>query len=199
MHSNSLCLAKNKFLYFKAFAREVKRNLSDGPSFQDFLQEAKIEHERTSTIRQKGERLNLPSWLKTTIPIGSGYFEIDKQLKSKGISTVCQEARCPNIGDCWNSKDNSLKTATIMVLGDTCTRGCRFCSVKTARKPPPPNPNEPADVAEAIANWSVGYIVITTVDRDDLMWTRCICTQYRNSQTSSTVRNSHLFLICSRP
>ena len=81
------------------------------------------------------------------------------------MATVCEEARCPNIGECWGGESS---TATIMLMGDTCTRGCRFCSVKTARKPPPLDPNEPENTAAAIAKWGLDYIVITSVDRDDV-------------------------------
>ena len=79
---------------------------------------------------------------------------------------MCEEAKCPNIGECWGGGENQTATATIMILGDQCTRGCRFCSVKTSRAPPPPDPNEPVNTAEAIAEWGLDYIVITSVDRD---------------------------------
>ena len=79
---------------------------------------------------------------------------------------VCEEAKCPNIGECWGGGENRTATATIMILGDQCTRGCRFCSVKTSRAPPPPDPLEPVNTAEAVAAWGVDYIVITSVDRD---------------------------------
>jgi len=87
---------------------------------------------------------------------------------------VCEEARCPNLGECWGGghpqEDGTAApaTATIMLLGDTCTRACRFCSVKTSRAPPPPDPSEPAKVARAVAEWGIDYVVFTTVDRDDL-------------------------------
>jgi len=79
------------------------------------------------------------------------------------LHTVCEEARCPNIGKCWNGG-----TATFMVLGETCTRGCRFCSVKTQRTPPPPDPHEPGKLAESFKALALRYAVITTVCRDDL-------------------------------
>nr|CAD1822968.1 unnamed protein product [Ananas comosus var. bracteatus] len=81
---------------------------------------------------------------------------------------------CPNIGECWNGgggaggEGDGIATATIMLLGDTCTRGCRFCAVKTSRNPAPPDPTEPENTARAIASWGVDYIVLTSVDRDDL-------------------------------
>ena len=79
---------------------------------------------------------------------------------------MCEEARCPNIGECWGGGDGHPATATIMLLGDTCTRGCRFCSIKTAKAPPPPDADEPYNTAQAIKDWGVGYIVLTSVDRD---------------------------------
>jgi len=81
---------------------------------------------------------------------------------------VCEEARCPNISDCWGGSDKSAATATIMLMGDTCTRGCRFCSVKTSKAPPPLDPHEPEHTAEALKRWGLGYVVLTSVDRDDL-------------------------------
>jgi lipoic acid synthetase len=84
-------------------------------------------------------------------------------MKSGVLHTVCEEARCPNIGECWNGG-----TATFMVMGDTCTRGCRFCSVETAKAPPPPDPLEPVRLADTLAKLELTYAVITTVCRDDL-------------------------------
>jgi len=94
-------------------------------------------------------------------------------LRGLKLTTVCEEARCPNIGECWGGKADAdgkatPSTATIMLLGDKCTRACKFCSVGTARNPPPPDVNEPENTATAIAAWGVDYIVLTSVDRDDL-------------------------------
>lgn len=110
----------------------------------------------------------MPPWLKTAIPTGTKFAEVKQQLRSLKLSTVCEEARCPNIGECWSGGENGTSTATIMLMGDTCTRGCMFCSVKTSRTPPPLDPLEPAHTATAIAKWGLGYIVLTSVDRDDL-------------------------------
>jgi len=119
----------------------------------------------------------LPSYLKTSIPKGASFNKIKKDLRGLNLHTVCEEARCPNIGDCWGgSKEGASEeenkrsaTATIMLMGDTCTRGCRFCSVKTSKAPPPLDPHEPENTAEAISRWGLGYIVLTSVDRDDLV------------------------------
>lgn len=110
----------------------------------------------------------LPEWLKTPIPIGDNYKQIKNDLRGLNLHTVCEEARCPNISDCWGGSDKSAATATIMLMGDTCTRGCRFCSVKTSKAPPPLDPHEPEHTAEALSRWGLGYVVLTSVDRDDL-------------------------------
>lgn len=113
-------------------------------------------------------RLRLPSWLKRPIPKGDNYHRLKTDLRDLNLSTVCEEARCPNIGECWGGGENQTATATIMLMGDTCTRGCKFCSVKTARNPPPLNPKEPENVARALSLWGLDYVVLTSVDRDDL-------------------------------
>jgi len=120
-------------------------------------------------LEGKGERLRLPPWLKKEIPMGANYSRLKKELRELKLATVCEEARCPNIGECWGGGEDNVATATIMVMGDTCTRGCRFCSVKTSRAPPPLDPEEPRNTGTAIAKWGLDYIVLTSVDRDDLI------------------------------
>jgi len=150
----------------------TKIDLQDGPDLSDFIAGVvprnSTVHSYDGQLRldkgQKG-RLRLPPWLKTEIPIGKNFSKIKDDLRGLGLATVCEEARCPNIGECWGGESS---TATIMLMGDTCTRGCRFCSVKTARKPPPLDPNEPEKTAAAIVKWGLDYIVITSVDRDDI-------------------------------
>lgn len=113
----------------------------------------------------------LPEWLKTPIPspgANTNFGKIKADLRGLGLHTVCEEARCPNIGECWGGDNKNAATATIMLMGDTCTRGCRFCSVKTNRRPAPLDPHEPENTAEALARWGLGYVVLTSVDRDDL-------------------------------
>ena len=100
-------------------------------------------------------------------PGGAEYNRIRKGLRGSKLASVCEEAKCPNIGECWGGKKGTA-TATIMVMGDTCTRGCRFCNVKTSRTPPALDPLEAAHTAENIASWGVDYVVITSVDRDDI-------------------------------
>lgn len=104
-----------------------------------------------------------PRWLKVRPPGGERYSWIKEQRTSLSLSTVCEEAQCPNIGECWSSG-----TATFMVMGSICTRGCRFCAVNTNRRGAPLDPYEPLKLANTIAAMDLDYIVITSVDRDDL-------------------------------
>ena len=145
---------------------KASRIPDDGLSLEDFISEEKYAGIRLKREKGENERLRLPPWLKSAkkIPMGSEFFRIKDSLRGLGLHTVCEEAKCPNIGDCWSSQ----ATATIMLLGDTCTRGCRFCSVKTSRSPPAPDPEEPVKTGKAIAQWGLDYVVLTSVDRDDL-------------------------------
>lgn len=104
-----------------------------------------------------------PSWLKVRAPGGERYTWIKGQAREEGLHTVCEEAHCPNIGECWSSG-----TATFMVMGDTCTRGCRFCAVNTLKMPKPLDANEPDKLGRTIAAMGLDYVVITSVNRDDL-------------------------------
>ena len=146
---------------------QLADRLDVGPDFEDFLAgnvDRGIEHRRV--VKPK-ERLRLPPWLKTKVPVGKNYTRIKDNLRDLGLHTVCEEARCPNIGECWGGREGTA-TATIMLMGDSCTRGCRFCSVKTSRAPPPLDPDEPVNTAIAVAKWGLDYVVLTSVDRDDL-------------------------------
>ncbi|MAA79829.1 MAG: lipoyl synthase [Deltaproteobacteria bacterium] len=104
-----------------------------------------------------------PSWLKVRAPSGARYTKIKARARELKLHTVCEEAHCPNIGECWSSG-----TATFMVMGDICTRGCRFCAVNTRRNGAPLDPDEPHNVAIAIKEMGLDYVVLTSVDRDDL-------------------------------
>ncbi|NCG18479.1 MAG: lipoyl synthase [Rhodobacterales bacterium] len=104
-----------------------------------------------------------PPWLKVRMPGSPRFHEIKRRARALKLSTVCEEARCPNIGECWGGG-----TATFMVMGDTCTRGCRFCSVNTAKNPEALDPFEPMNLGMAIAEMDLDYVVITSVDRDDV-------------------------------
>jgi lipoic acid synthetase len=104
-----------------------------------------------------------PAWLKVKAPAGDNYNRIKNMLGELKLATVCQEAKCPNMGECWSGG-----TATIMIMGEVCTRGCKFCHVKTGNPKGVLDPLEPEKVAYSIAQMNLQYIVVTSVDRDDL-------------------------------
>ncbi len=104
-----------------------------------------------------------PPWLKVPFPGGDRYSWIKSRSTRLNLSTVCEEANCPNIGECWNGG-----TATFMLMGETCTRGCRFCAVKSAKYPPALDADEPSKLAGTIKKMNLNYVVLTTVNRDDL-------------------------------
>jgi lipoic acid synthetase len=106
--------------------------------------------------------LRKPDWIRVKAPVSAGYIETQQIVRANGLHTVCEEAGCPNIGECWEKKH-----ATFMIMGDTCTRACAFCNVKTGL-PGALDPAEPEHVAEATAKLGLTHIVITSVDRDDL-------------------------------
>jgi len=143
--------------------------------------ETVVVRERRKAPPRSAKILPKPKWLKAAPATSPKYHELRTTVRSLGLATVCEEAKCPNIGDCWgggHSQNNpnsaneaehfGTATATIMIMGDTCTRGCSFCAVKTSRKPPPLDPAEPDKVAEAVSEWGLDYVVLTSVDRDDL-------------------------------
>jgi lipoic acid synthetase len=103
-----------------------------------------------------------PAWIRVKAPVSKGYAETREIVKSKNLVTVCEEAACPNIGECWDKKH-----ATMMILGDTCTRACAFCNVKTGL-PGAIDPHEAENVGRATAEMGLNHVVITSVDRDDL-------------------------------
>ena len=113
-------------------------------------------HRPDSPVQKK------PDWIRVKAPVSAGYFATQKIMRDNGLHTVCEEAGCPNIGECWEKKH-----ATFMIMGDTCTRACAFCNVKTGL-PGALDPNEPSHVADATAKLGLAHIVVTSVDRDDL-------------------------------
>ncbi|KAF9912430.1 hypothetical protein BX616_010328, partial [Lobosporangium transversale] len=157
---------------------------ANGPSFEDFVgggnQKLSVEEalELKETVVNQAQAVSsgkpakrslkqrLPEWLKTPIPAGKNYTQIKKNLRELNLHTVCEEAKCPNISDCWGGGEHQTATATIMLMGDECTRGCRFCSVKTSKTPKPLDIHEPENTAEAISRWGLDYVVLTSVDRD---------------------------------
>lgn len=113
-------------------------------------------HRPDSPVQKK------PDWIRVKAPVSAGYFATQKIMRDNGLHTVCEEAGCPNIGECWEKKH-----ATFMIMGDTCTRACAFCNVKTGL-PGALDQNEPGHVANATAKLGLAHIVVTSVDRDDL-------------------------------
>ncbi len=106
--------------------------------------------------------LRKPHWIRVKAPMGQGFAETKKIMRDNNLVTVCEEAGCPNLGECWE-----LKHATMMIMGDTCTRACAFCNVRTGM-PAPLDTDEPENVGKAVAQLGLNHIVITSVDRDDL-------------------------------
>ncbi|KAL8573465.1 hypothetical protein ACOMHN_032479 [Nucella lapillus] len=163
----SLCGGGHR--HYAKLSKEQKEKIAGGPGLGDFIHDDLMpDYDGEDSIKRvKGEKLRLPPWLKREIPMGANFTHLKSSLRNLNLHTVCEEARCPNIGECWGGESGTA-TATIMVLGDTCTRGCRFCSVKTAKNPPPPDANEPVHTAQAISEWGLDYVVLTSVDRDDM-------------------------------
>jgi lipoic acid synthetase len=126
---------------------------------------SRLGNDRSGGPRTGSDVLRKPAWLKVPLPGGEAHGRLKALTRSLGLHTVCEEARCPNLGECWRGEH---ATMTLMVLGDECTRACRFCAVKTVRQAAPPDPAEPEHVGRAIAELRLAYVVITSVDRDDL-------------------------------
>ena len=122
----------------------------------------------------KPARARKPDWIRVKAPTSQGYHETRKLMRGLQLNTVCEEAACPNIGECW-----SQGHATVMILGSVCTRKCAFCNVATGR-PDLLDPHEPDNLAEAVGSLGLRHVVITSVDRDDLedggagQFVRCI-------------------------
>ncbi|KAJ2866702.1 hypothetical protein GGH94_001350 [Coemansia aciculifera] len=169
--------------------KEFAEKLKGGPGFGDFVtgmrepltpEQAMQQAEAVQSKIPGNSRL--PRWLKTDIPTGGNVTKIRKTLRELKLHTVCEEARCPNMSECWGGGKHGTATATIMIMGDTCTRGCRFCSVKTSKTPAALDAAEPENVATALAAWGLDYVVLTSVDRDDLP-------DFGSAHFASTVRN----------
>ena len=127
---------------------------------EEYLRELKnnIKAPKTRGISNLGK----PSWL-TIRPPSDTFHDLRRRMRELGLITVCQESHCPNMSECWSGG-----TATFMVLGDTCTRACKFCAVKARGQPLPPDPKEPEKLVQAVGEMKLDYVVITAVDRDDL-------------------------------
>ena len=128
-----------------------------------------------------------PSWLKVQLPSGAEYRRIKEITSRLQLATVCEEARCPNIAECWGGG-----TATIMLMGDTCTRGCRFCHVKTGRPKTAPDSKEPGRATMAVSKMGLSYVVLTSVNRDDLPDGGA--SHFAQTVEMLRQKNSHLFV-----
>lgn len=120
---------------------------------------------QTKTISMHNENnkhIRKPDWLRIKLPKGDNYLKVKGILEEKGLHTICSSGKCPNMGECWNAG-----TATFMILGDICTRSCKFCATHTG-KPLPVDPDEPQKIAESVKHLNLKHIVLTSVDRDDL-------------------------------
>jgi lipoic acid synthetase len=132
------------------------------PKLEDRVEFPQFKKNNRNNPELKTTRGKRPEWLKVKAPGGDSYANIKKMMRSKSLHTVCEEARCPNIGECWG-----YGTATFMILGDTCTRACSFCAIKTGR-PGTLNWQEPFDVANSVKEMGLKHCVITSVNRDEL-------------------------------
>eukprot|EP01059_Diplonema_ambulator_P025742 TRINITY_DN4283_c2_g1_i1.p1 TRINITY_DN4283_c2_g1~~TRINITY_DN4283_c2_g1_i1.p1 ORF type:complete len:383 (+),score=57.61 TRINITY_DN4283_c2_g1_i1:78-1151(+) len=147
---------------------EFKVRLSkEGPGLEDFIEGAeKVKPKKPFRAEP------LPEWLRLSTIRGKSenrnFVRLKKNMREGKLATVCEEAKCPNIAECWGGGESETATATIMLMGDTCTRGCRFCAIKTSRAPPPLDPEEPKHTGIQVKKMGVGYVVLTMVDRDDL-------------------------------
>ena len=135
-----------------------------------------------------------PDWIRVRAPVTFGYNKTRQLVRSLHLNTVCEEASCPNIGECWNHGH-----ATVMILGSICTRKCTFCGVRSGR-PEPIDRGEPERVAQAVAKLQLKHVVITSVDRDDLedggahQFVRCIQQIRETSPKTSIPRRSRIFI-----
>ena len=118
---------------------------------------------KVQVIETKLNEIEKPSWFKAPFPNGDNYLSLKSMVKDHKLNTVCEESKCPNIGECWNNR-----TATLMVLGNICTRACHFCAVDTGNPKGWTDLKEPRNVATTVKFMNLGYVVITSVDRDDL-------------------------------
>jgi lipoic acid synthetase len=134
------------------------RLIGEGPA--DALDAVEVSEDELAQLLD-GRRL--PRWVAAKNPLSGGFVTTKALMREKTLVTVCEEARCPNIGRCW-----ARGTATFMIAGERCTRGCRFCSVTSAKPLGPPDPDEPRRIAEAAARMGLRFVVVTAVARDDL-------------------------------
>ena len=158
------------------------------PAIQNKIQITMQAHYNTVTslpiVNPKLNQRRHPSWIKARIPGGRNYTELKNLMRDLQLHTVCEEAKCPNIGECWNSR-----TATFMILGDVCTRRCMFCAVKKGNPNGNIDTDEPRRIGEAVGYLKLNHVVITSVNRDDLsdggasVFAECISEARKNRPT----------------
>jgi len=151
--------AGSKYVTDKGFAAikdGIRPSRSAGAKTADAAPSSAPDNSDGSTRRK-------PSWLRVSVPSGAGFNKVKRAVRDNALATVCEESHCPNIGECWNNG-----TATIMLMGAVCTRACRFCAVDTGNPGGWLDHNEPAQAAETVRLMNLRYIVLTSVDRDDL-------------------------------
>ncbi|CAD2217492.1 lipoic acid synthetase [Angomonas deanei] len=162
-----------KQIFVQRFRKKLKEDTSGRNNLEDFLDIPETLSPSAASLGpiKRGSE-PLPPWIKLKVskgPTHPRFNSIRKRMREKKLSTVCEEAKCPNIGECWGGEEeDGTATATIMVMGSHCTRGCRFCSVLTSKRPPPLDVEEPSKIADVVHELGVEYIVMTMVDRDDL-------------------------------
>lgn len=161
-------VTKSSSARLQLLREQLARDDESSIGLDDFASGVRPEIVRKKAPPRSSKILPKPRWLKAKPADSDNYHRLRNTVRELGLATVCEEARCPNIGECWGGGEDETATATIMIMGDTCTRGCRFCSVKTSKTPPPLDPEEPEKVSTAIAKWGLDYVVLTSVDRDDL-------------------------------
>lgn len=127
------------------------------------LDRGKLSREQKRAISEASLGTPKPPWLKIRLPGGGRYAETAQVVREQRLHTICEEGHCPNIGECWGRG-----TATFQILGDVCTRACRYCAVETGRPDTPPDPLEPGRLAHAVSQMGIRHAVVTSVDRDDL-------------------------------
>jgi lipoic acid synthetase len=165
---SSVEVTKSSSARLQLLREQLARDDESSIGLQEFASGVHPEIVRKKAPPRSSKILPKPRWLKAKPADSENYQRLRNTVRELGLATVCEEARCPNIGECWGGGEDETATATIMIMGDTCTRGCRFCSVKTSKAPPPLDPEEPEKVSTAIAKWGLDYVVLTSVDRDDL-------------------------------
>lgn len=153
------------FLWVSAFSvdRRVTTTVSKSGSSTHAHAPAKVNNSSPEASATVSKRLPKPDWLKVQLPAGATYTHLKDLVNTHQLSTVCQEAKCPNIGECWAGG-----TATLMLMGDTCTRACKFCAVKTGNPKGWLDAEEPQKVLHTVETLNLHYVVLTSVDRDDL-------------------------------